>query len=151
MRIQYQIKEIERILEKHDARVDARVDQAVSSQVSASVPKSSGLKLPKLDLPQISGKYKYWITFIDQFKSAIDMNEAIPEIQKLNYLNACLKDEAAAVVAHLPLTASNYEIGLKLLEEQYSNKRLILKAHLDAILQAPSLRCESAEGLPACK
>ena len=67
--------------------------------------------------------------------------------KKLNYLKACLKDEAAAVLAHLPLTASNYKIGLKLLEDQYSNNRLILKAHLDAILQAPSLRCESAEGI----
>ena len=42
LRIQIQIKEIERLHEKLDP---PRVDQAVSSQMSASVPKSSGLEM----------------------------------------------------------------------------------------------------------
>ena len=65
----------------------------------------------------------------------------------LNYLKASLKDEAATLLAHLPLLASNYQVGIKLLENQYSNKRLILKAHMEAIHQAPSLHTESAESL----
>ena len=39
LRIQIQVKEIERLLEKLDP---AQVDQALSSQISASAPKSSG-------------------------------------------------------------------------------------------------------------
>ena len=80
LRIQIQIKEIERLYEKLDP---PRVDQAVSSQMSASVPKSSGLEMPKFDLPKFSGKYKDSIPFFDQFKSAINMHDAIPDIQKI--------------------------------------------------------------------
>ena len=76
--------------------------------------------------------------------SAVDNNDTISDIQKLYYLEASLKDEAATLLAHLPLTASIYQVGIKLLENQYSNKRLILKAHMEAIYQAPSLRTESA-------
>ena len=103
--------------------------------------------MPKFDLPKFTGKYKDWVPFYDQFISAVDRNDSISDIQKLNYLKAFSQDEAAEILSHLPLAASNYRIGLKLLEDQYSNKRLILKSHMDAILQAPPLRIESSEGL----
>ena len=85
--------------------------------------------------------------FYDLFISAVDRNDSISDIQKLNYLKASFQDEAAVILSHSPLTASNYRIGLKLLEDQHSNNWLILKSHMDAILEAPPLRIESSEGL----
>ena len=128
LKIQTQLKDIERLLE--------RIDPPEGTSGVSPSSRSTGLEMPEFDLPKFSGKYKDWIPFHDQFTSAVDRSTAISDIEKLNYLKACLKDEAASLLAHLPLTASNYRVGLKLLEDQYSNKRLILKAHLDAILQA---------------
>ena len=58
-----------------------------------------------------------------------------------------MQGEAAVNLSHLPLTVSNYRQGLKFLEDRYSNKRLILKSHMDAYLQASALCIESSEGL----
>ena len=77
----------------------------------------------------------------------MDRNDSISDISKLNYLKASLQDEAAVISSHLPLTASNYRNGLKLLEDQYSSKQLILKSHMNAIRQSPHLRNESSEDL----
>ena len=141
VKLQTQIKEIEGLIDRSTAQpIDSHFPQPITSRIM-------GVKMPKFDIPKFSGRYKDWIPFYDQFIAAVDQNDTIPDIQKLNYLKASLKDEAATLLAHLPLTASNYQVGIKLLENQYSNKRLILKAHMEAIHQAPSLRTESAEGL----
>ena len=77
--------------------------------------------MPKFHLPKYTGKYKDWVSFYDQFISAVDRNDSTSDIQKLNYLKTSLQDEAAVILSNLPLTASNYRIGLKLFEDQYSN------------------------------
>ena len=140
MKIRGQLEKIEEILDRLAVKEPAETP-------SHSTNKTTGLKMPKFDLPKFTGKYKDWVPFYDQFISAVDRNDSISDIQKLHYLKASLQDEAAVILSHLPLTASNYRIGLKLLEDQYSNKRLILKSYMDAILQAPPLRIESSEGL----
>ena len=138
VKLQTQIQEIEGLIDRSTAQpIDSHFPQPRTSR-------TMGVKMPKFDIPKFSGRYKDWIPFYDQFIAAVDQNDTKPDIQKLNYLKASLKDEAATLLAHLPLTASNYQVGIKLLENQYSNKRLILKAHMEEIHQAPSLRTESA-------
>ena len=65
-------------------------------------------------------------------------------MRKLNDLRVSLKDGAATALAHLPFTAANYGDGTKLLD-QYFNKRLVLKAPLDAIFQATRPRSDHPE------
>ena len=48
---------------------------------------------------------------------------------------------------HLPLSGSNYRIGLKLLDNRYANKHLILHVQLQRILNLPKFQNESAEQL----
>ena len=103
------------------------------------------MKMPKFDIPNFSGRYEDWVPLFDQFMSAVDNNNTIPDIEKLKDLKASLKDKAAALLAHFPVIASNCQVGIKLTENQSSNKRLILKAHMEAIHQAPSVRTKFAE------
>ena len=120
-----------------------RLNVKEPTETPSHLTNKTGLKMPKIDLPKFTGKYKDWVPFYDQLKSAVDKNDSISsDVQKLNYLEASLQGEAAEILSHLPLTNSNYRIGLKLLEDQYSNKRLKLKSHMDAILQAPPLCIE---------
>ena len=115
MKTREQLGEIEEILTRLAVKEPAET-------TSHSANNTTGLKTPKFKLPKFTGKYKDWVPFYDQFIFAVDRNDSISDIQKLNYLKASLQDEAAVVLSHSPLTASNYRIGLKLLKDQYSKK-----------------------------
>jgi len=52
-------------------------------------------RLPKLDLPQFSGNPLFWQAFWDSFETAVHNNAALTGVQKLSYLRAQLKGEAA--------------------------------------------------------
>ena len=108
---------------------------------------ASNLKLPKFDLPKFDGKYRNWTPFLDLFKGAVDSNDTLPDIQKLHYLKASLRDEPAKLLSHLPITGANYKVAMKLLKERYENKRLISRAHIDAILNFKPLNQESPESI----
>ena len=68
----------------------------------AATNKTTGLKIRKFHLPKFTGKYKDWVPFYDQFLSAVDRDDSISDIQKLNYLEASLRDEAAVILRTYP-------------------------------------------------
>ena len=105
------------------------------------------MKLPKISSPTFSGKYDEWIPFHDLFKSTVDSNRSLSNIQKLHYLKSSLKEEPARLLAHLPISNSNYEVATKLLENRYANKRMITQTHLGAIFNFKPIKMESADQL----
>lgn len=56
------------------------------------------IRLLKLDLPSFGGAYQDWFNFYDSFKSLIHDNTKLADVQKLQYLRSCLKDEASKVI-----------------------------------------------------
>lgn len=61
-------------------------------------------ELPKLQAPSFNVNLDTWLTFHDSFRSMCHDNPCISTIQKFHYLKACLKDEAAEVIAALEIT-----------------------------------------------
>ena len=106
---------------------------------------SSKLKLPKL--PSFTGSYTDWMSFAVLFKASVDSNSQLSNSEKLNYLKACVKGEAAKLISSVTITEYNYEIAWELLRERYENKRSIVQAHLQAIWSQCSLKSESSNGL----
>ena len=104
---------------------------------------SSKLKLPKLQLPSFTGSYTDWMSFADLFKASVDSNNQLSNSEKLNYLKACVKGEAAKLISSVTITDYNYEIAWELLHERYENKRSIVQAHLQAIWSQCSLKSQS--------
>ena len=47
--------------------------------------------LPRLNLPTFSGSYETWLGFHDLFKSLVNDDENLPEIEKLYYLKGSLR------------------------------------------------------------
>ena len=115
--------------------------------MSSSGSSISKLKLPKLNLPTFSGSYTDWMSFIDLFRAAVDSNDQLTRSEKLNYLRACLKGDAAKLICSVSITDANYDIAMKLLEDRYANKRSIVQAHLQAIWTQSSMKVESASSL----
>ena len=104
-------------------------------------------QLPKLDLKSFSGGYTEWREFYDTFRCAVHDRDSLAPVQKLQYLKACLKGEAADLVKSLTLEDRNYELALKQLKSRYDNVKTIRDAHFHNIFSLPQLNNKSASGL----
>ncbi len=147
-RIRTQAAKVERLLERSAAAEAAPF--AISSPLLSTTPVDAATPSHSrrgINLPKFSGKLKDWVPFYDQFMASVDANETIGDVQKLNYLKASLQGEAAQILSQLATNADNYRIGLKLLIDQYANRRFITHSHFSAIFNLPSVKSESAEQL----
>lgn len=64
-------------------------------------------RLPKLTLPTFEGDPLEWQTFWDSFDSAVNSNNVLSDVQRLNYLRAHLGGEASRAIAGFPLTSAS--------------------------------------------
>lgn len=77
--------------------------------------------------------------FKDAFLSLIDKDEALTDVQELQYLRGMLKEEALQFVEGLETTAENYKIAWELLTKHYKNQRLIINKHLKELVETASI------------
>ena len=61
-------------------------------------------------------------------------------MDKTSYLTGLLKGEAARGIQVLPLSESNYQRAVDLLEERFGQKQVLINAHMDALLKIPSAK-----------
>ena len=70
--------------------------QTFDDGASGSGANSANKKLPKIPVAKFSGQAPIeWVSLGDQFKAAVDENEALQDVQKPAYLKPCLTDQAA--------------------------------------------------------
>ncbi|XP_067215691.1 uncharacterized protein [Linepithema humile] len=102
-------------------------------------PPNINVRLPRIDLPSFAGSYEDWRPFRDVFISIIHQSTVLSTIQKMQYLKAALKGEAADVISSLELSADNYVEAWDMLNERYDNQRVIVQKHIKAIFDLPVL------------
>ncbi|KAF2889347.1 hypothetical protein ILUMI_16826 [Ignelater luminosus] len=112
-----------------------------------SKPPTSEPRLPPIDLPQFSGAYEQWFSFVDNLEALVNRNGNVAEVHKFDYLQRCLKGEARQVIEALDVTAANYSTAWNLLRERFENKRLIVDKHIQGILSLPTIKQESASSV----
>ncbi|XP_062538515.1 uncharacterized protein LOC134206800 [Armigeres subalbatus] len=79
--------------------------------------------------------------------SLIQQNGKLNPMYKFTYLRTSLKGDALMEINTIELSAVNYEVAWQVLQERYENKKLIVKAYLDALFSMEPLRRESYDGL----
>ncbi|XP_070556469.1 uncharacterized protein [Ptychodera flava] len=89
-------------------------------------------------LPTFSGDILKWVSFFDAFKSAVNDDKNLGDVQKFQYLRAQLQGEAARTIEGLSLTSSNYGHALQLLDERYGQKHKIISAYMKALWDMPT-------------
>ena len=115
-----------------------------SSPVSSST--SRQFNLPKLEPHTFNGEYMQWTSYWDLFDASVHKNTSLTNAQKLQCLKRPLKVESVSkLISHLSVTDANYDTARKILETRYSNKRLIVRSHIQAMMSFPPLTQESAE------
>ncbi|XP_062708617.1 uncharacterized protein LOC134288281 [Aedes albopictus] len=118
-----------------------------SSAVPAAQPVLSRVKLPEIKLPSFSGVLRDWVSYRDAFQSLIHRNRELTDMDKFTYLRSSLSGDALLEVSSIELSTANYSVAWDALEDRYHNRKLIVKAYLDAIFQIESMRRESYEAL----
>ncbi|XP_062703664.1 uncharacterized protein LOC134286109 [Aedes albopictus] len=107
----------------------------------------SRVMLPDIKLPSFSGRIQEWTSFRDTFRSLIHNNQQLADVDKFTYLRSSTTGEALQELNSVELTGDNYEVAWKMLEKKYENKKLIVKAHLDALFAVEPMRRENCEAL----
>ncbi|XP_076182703.1 uncharacterized protein LOC143154525 [Ptiloglossa arizonensis] len=97
------------------------------------------INLPKLNLPQFSGRYEEWPGFADQFRSAVHDSVRLSDCRKLMYLRSCLRGEASSLIESLEISAANYVTAWNLVEEHYNRPAVIVNNHVRALFELPSM------------
>ena len=85
-------------------------------------------RLPKLSLPTFNGNPLQWQTFWDSFNAAVHSNSNLSGVEKFNYLRAQTSGEAAKAISGFPLTNTNYEQAIALLNERFGHSYKIANA-----------------------
>ena len=105
------------------------------------------MRLPNLQMPTFTGAYTDSVSFSDLFKAAVGSSTLLSDSERLNYLKACIKGDAAKIISSLRITDVNYPIAWQLPKDRYDNTRRIVHAHLQAIWSQSSMKLESGSGL----
>ena len=104
---------------------------------STNASHSTGIRLPKLNLPVFDGDVLKWHEFFESFKASVDCKN-ISDVEKFTYLRQQLRNEALSTVGGLPLTAANDQNALQLLQNRYGNEKRRIRAHVRELLNTES-------------
>ena len=111
-----------------------------TSSAATSV-ESSGVKLPRIDVPTFDGQVINWNSCWEQFNISIHSRTKLSNTEKLVYLKQSLKDGTAkGVIEGLSKSGEHYEEAIKSLKARYDRPRLIHQTHVRMILEAASLK-----------
>ena len=99
-----------------------------------------------LHINKFSGDVTRFRSFWVSFDSAVNKNPTLSDIDKLNYLKALLKGQAASTIQGLSLSESNYGAALELLQH-FGWIQQIISAHMDELLK---LLCCSGDSALRC-
>ena len=115
---------------------------------SATPHDSTGVKLPKVDVPTFNGNVLFWRSFWEHFSVSVDSRKALSDSEKLVYLRHAVKDGSAKqVIEGLSRTGDNYAEAVKCLKCRFDRPRLIHQTHVKKILDIPPLKQGSGKEL----
>lgn len=120
---------------------------AASNMVASRSQANGNVRLPKITLLIFSGAYNEWMSCHNTFKSLIHTNDTLSNIQRFHYLKSALTGEAADVIEALEISEENYNNAWDLLKKRYDNLLLIIKNHIQAMFEWPSLTKENPVAL----
>ncbi|XP_067208504.1 uncharacterized protein [Linepithema humile] len=118
-----------------------------TSSVNTTVANNSAMKLCRIELPEFSSDRLKWTHFHDIFETLVINNSSLNNVTRLHYLMSKLKGDAAALLRNFKITEDNFEPAWKALTGEYANTRLIINSHLQAIVDLPIVKTESASAL----
>ena len=75
----------------------------------------------------------------DTFECAIDKNDTLSDIQKLNYLKNLVEDKGGTVISSIKLANQKYNVCLNLLKERCEDKQLMIHSQISKTLKLENI------------
>ncbi|GFV77747.1 DUF1758 domain-containing protein [Trichonephila clavipes] len=98
-------------------------------------------RLPKLTLESFSGKdISSFPSFWARFNSAVHENSSLNDVDKFSYLKSVVTSDAELATRGLTLTSENYVKAIKILENRFGRKELIVDFHMNRLLNLTPVR-----------
>ncbi|MCP9263600.1 Pao retrotransposon peptidase family protein [Dirofilaria immitis] len=118
--IQEQHETRKRIIEEKMMRLESYLESLGTTNKNETIQLANHttVNLPQLSLPIFDGNPKLRRGFWSRFDAAVHLQN-IPDIQKLNYLIACLKGDALQAVRGYDITPENYNVIRTVLVEKF--------------------------------
>lgn len=121
----------------HEAVASARTTQPVV-QATAARAMTHTSSLPKITLPKFSDGYLEWQSFADLYKVMVHDHPTMTNVERFHYLRTSLTGEAERIISHIAITADNYNVAWKALEERYTNQRIISTRLIEKLVTQPA-------------
>ncbi|CAL1272539.1 unnamed protein product [Larinioides sclopetarius] len=114
-------------------------DNSIKSQISK--------KLPKIELPSFNGDLEDWLSFREVFMSNVINNDDLTKLDKLQYLFACVKGNAAKLIRGFAVCEDNLKNCWEILCERYENKTLLVNCYIHKLFNLKMQRANSSSQL----
>ena len=106
-----------------------------------TVSDTTGVRLPKLDVPTFDGNIIHWTQFWEQFTISVHDRKNLSNAEKIVYLQHALKDGSArSAIEGLSNSGDNYDEAVKCLKSRFDRPRLIHRTHVQIIVDTPPLK-----------
>ncbi|GFX47419.1 integrase catalytic domain-containing protein [Trichonephila clavipes] len=126
---------IQNSVEKQPQNITLPLNSTVSSALSNQP------RLPKLTLESFSGKdISSFPSFWARFKSAVHENSSLNDVDKFSYLKSVVTSDAELAIRGLTLTSENYAKAIKIVENRFGRKELIVDFHMNRLLNLTPVR-----------
>ncbi|GFU13914.1 uncharacterized protein TNCV_940881 [Trichonephila clavipes] len=125
--------------------VDLEEKSQVEEVNSSIHVKSSVVNLPKLEVPHFYGNCENWISFKELFKSSILDNQSISDLEKLQYLQASVRGDAAKLIRGFAITVDNLKNCWDILCSRYENKRQLALSHINKLFSIKISRANTSK------
>ncbi|KAL7299350.1 hypothetical protein TKK_0007923 [Trichogramma kaykai] len=102
------------------------------------------VRLPRIELNEFDGTHKEWESFRDLFLSLVHNDPGLSDVKRLHYLKTSLRGDAASAIQGFEITAQNYQSAWAALLSRYDNHRLLVRNHIEALLDLKAMTAESA-------
>lgn len=146
--IELQVQEIDHTIKNPIQDLEKQYEETVQNlqdkiQGVQQTVRQCNIVLPQIKLPNFDGLYEEWVTFRDIFIKVVHENPTITTIEKMQYLKTHVRGEAGRLIQHLSIAETNYNPAWNILNDRYSNDRLIVSKLIDRILDLPVIQHES--------
>ena len=132
--------EIQKLIVLIDAKLKS-TDAASNSTENGSYiwRRRKNANLPKLTLNSLGGNHIEFQSFWDNFRVAVHENGELEQIVKFNYLKNYLHGPELSAIAGLSLTSSNYDEAVKIIQDRFGNKQVLISSNMDKLLSIPTV------------
>ena len=110
----------------------------VENRQNANNTQSKTVKLPQLTLVKFSGNPLDWLKFWELFRTSVHNRTDLPAPVKFQYLTGQLEGEAAKLLAGFNHSETEYNEAVELLNKTYGQRKTLVQARLNAILDLPN-------------